>query len=283
MKKIIFCLIVLLSFVVNAEYVSNFKREISIRNDGSAFVYETIEYNFGNLRKHGIFRNLEINGVSGITNFMALLENEPVKYSVNYNNYDSSNNVMQFKIGDVSKTVAGTKKYIISYFLEDAVRIKNGKKILNINLFRYWDVTVKKFEADIYYEDGSPISKNNFNILNTNNKKNLDLEQDMNLLKIKGENFSNEIYDIKGEIKNSNVQPVEKNKISSLQKNKTGNGDVVVFILGIIALVSLPFAFMIDEGKAGGNSDSSSDDSYLDSGSYGGGDCGGGYSGGGSW
>ena len=282
MKKIIFCLIVLLSFAVNAEYISNFKREISIRNDGSAFVYETIEYNFGDLRKHGIFRSLEINEISGITNFMALLENEPVKYSVNYNNYDSSN-VMQFKIGDASKTVDGTKKYIISYFLEDAVRIKNGKKILNINLFRYWDVPVEKFEADILYEDGSPISKNDFNILKINNKKVLDLEQNTNLLKIKGENLLIEIYDIKGEIKNPNVQPVKKNKISSFQKNKTGNGDVVVFILGIIALISLPFAFMIDDGKTGGNSESSSDNSYYDSGSYGGGDCGGGYSGGGSW
>lgn len=281
MKKIVFCLIVLLNFVVNAEYISNFKREISIRNDGSAFVYETIEYNFGDLRKHGIFRNLEINEISGITNFMALLENEPVKYSVNYN-YVSSD-VMNFRIGDASEIVTGTKKYIISYFLEDAVRIKNGKKMLNINLFRYWDVPIEKFEADIHYEDGSPISKNDFNILNTNNKKNLNFEQNMNLLKIKGENFSSEIYDIKGEIKNPNVQPVRKNKISSLQKNKASNGDVVVFILGIIALISLPFAIMLDGGKTGGNSDSSSDSSYFDSGSYGGGDCGGGYSGGGSW
>ncbi len=280
MKKNIFCLIVLLSFTVNAEYVSNFKREISIRNDGSAFVYETIEYNFGDIRRHGIFRNLEAGEISGITNFMVLLENEPVKYSINYN---SPLNIMQFKIGDASKTVDGTKKYIISYFLEDAVRIKNGKKILNINLFRYWDVPVEKFEADIFYEDGSPISKNDFNVLKMNNKKVLDLEQDMNLLKIKGQNFLNEIYDIKGEIKNPNVQPVEKNKNNSVQKNKTGNGDVAVFILGIIALISLPFAFMIDNGKTGGNSDSSSDDSYYDSGSYSGGDCGGGFSGGGSW
>ena len=154
---------------------------------------------------------------------------------------------------------------------------------MNINLFRYWDVPVEKFEADIHYEDGSPISKNDFNILKINNKKVLDLEQNMNLLKIKGENLLIEIYDIKCEIKNQNVHPIEKNKISFLQKNKTGNGDVVVFILGIIALISLPFAFMIDDGKTGGNSGSSSDSSYFDSGSYGGGDCGGGYSGGGSW
>ena len=282
MKKIFFCLIVLLSFTVNAEYVSNFKREISIRNDGSAFVYETIEYNFGDFRKHGIFRNLETGKISGITNFMALLENEPVKYSVSYNNYSSSN-VMQFKIGDASKTVSGTKKYIISYFLEDAVRIKNGKKILNINLFRYWDVPVEKFEADIHYEDDSPISKNDFNILNTNSKKVLDLEQDVNLLKIKGENLLDEIYNIKGEIKNLNVQLVEKNKTVSVKKNKTANGEIPVFILGIIALISLPFAFIIDDRKTGGNSDSSSDSSYYDSGSYSGGDCGGGFSGGGSW
>lgn len=281
MKKIVFCLIFLLNFVVNAEYISNFKREISIRNDGSAFVYETIEYNFGDLRKHGIFRNLETGEISGITNFMALMENEPAKYSVSYN-YGSSN-VVQFKVGDALRTVNGTKKYIISYFLEDAVRIKNGKKILNINLFRYWDVPIEKFEADILYEDGSPISKNDFNILKINNKKVLDLKQDINLLKIKGENLLIEIYDIKGEIKNPNVQPNEKNKINSVSKNKTGNGDVVVFILGIIALISLPFAIMLDGGKTGGNSDSSSDNSYFDSGSYGGGDCGGGYSGGGSW
>lgn len=281
MKKIIFCLIILLNFVVNAEYISNFKREISIRNDGSAFVYETIEYNFGDLRKHGIFRNLEVGEISGITNFMALMENKPVTYSVSYNNYDS--NVMQFKIGDASKTVDGTKKYIISYFLEDTVRIKNGKKILNINLFRYWDVPVEKFEADIHYEDDSSILKNDFNILNTNSKKVLDLEQDVNLLKIKGENLLNEIYNIKGEIKNPNVQLVEKNKTVSVKKNKTANGEIPVFILGIIALISLPFAFIIDDRKTGGNSDSSSDSSYYDSGSYSGGDCGGGFSGGGSW
>ena len=198
------------------------------------------------------------------------------------NNYSSSN-ILQFRIGDASKTVSGTKKYIISYFLENAVRIKNGKKILNINLFRFWDVRVEKFEADILYEDGSPISKNDFNVLKMNNKKVLDLEQDVNLLKIKGENLLNEIYDIKGEIKNPNVQPFEKNKVDSVKKNKTSNGDVAVFILGIIALISLPFAFMINDRKTGENSDSSSNDSYYDSGSYSGGDCGGGFSGGGSW
>lgn len=281
MKKIVFCLIFLLNFVVNAEYISNFKREISIRNDGSAFVYETIEYNFGDLRKHGIFRNLETGEISGITNFMALMENEPVIYSVSYNNYDS--NVIQFKIGDASKMVTGTKKYIISYFLEDAVRIKNGKKILNINLFRYWDVTVKKFEANILYEDGSPISKNDFNVLKMNKKKVLDLEQDMNSLKIKGQNFSSEIYDIKGEIKNPNVQPVLKNKIDPVKKNKTANGEILAFIIGIIAAISLPFAFIINDSENGKNSGSSSDDSYYDSGSYSSGDCGGGFSGGGSW
>lgn len=282
MKKIIFCLIVLLSFTVNAEYISSFKREISIRNDGSAFIYETIEYNFGDLRKHGIFRNLETGEISGITNFMALLENEPMKYSTDYNNYGSSN-ILQFRIGDASKTVAGTKKYIISYFLEDAVRIKNRKKILNINLFRYWDVPVEKFEADIHYEDGSPISKNDFNVLKMNNKKVLDLEQDMNSLKIKGQNFSSEIYDIKGEIKNPNVQPVLKNKINPVKKNKTANKEILAFIIGIIAAISLPFAFIINDSENGKNSGSSSDDSYYDRGSYSGGDCGGGFSGGGSW
>ena len=282
MKKIIFCLIVLLSFTVNAEYISSFKREISIRNDGSAFIYETIEYNFGDLRKHGIFRNLETGEISGITNFMALLENEPAKYSIDYNNYSSSN-ILQFRIGDASKTVSGTKKYIISYFLEDAVRIKNGKKILNINLFIFWDVRVEKFEADILYEDGSPISKNDFNVLKMNNKKVLDLEQDMNSLKIKGQNFSSEIYDIKGEIKNPNVQPVLKNKINPVKKNKTANKEILAFIIGIIAAISLPFAFIINDSENGKNSGSSSDDSYYDRGSYSGGDCGGGFSGGGSW
>ena len=149
-----------------------------------------------------------------------------------------------------------------------------------LNLIR--NLRHKKQDNKAYVKEIDNL-KEEIEILNTNNKTKLDLEQDMNLLKIKGENFSSEIYDIKGEIKNPNIQPIKKNKISSLQKNKTGNGDIVVFILGIIALISLPFAFMIDDGKTGGNSDSSSDDSYYDSGSYGGGDCGGGYSGGGSW
>ena len=44
--------------VENGEKIENYKVAIGINQDSSINVQETIDYNFGSLQKHGIYRNI---------------------------------------------------------------------------------------------------------------------------------------------------------------------------------------------------------------------------------
>lgn len=124
MKKLILSLLLSLSplffaIAASAEEIKSFETDISINKDGTVDVRETIEYDFGNLYRHGIFREIPELRVN----------NEGKKYILDYtdfsvkdiegNNYQYKlsryNNIITLKIGDPDKTITGINRYVIGY------------------------------------------------------------------------------------------------------------------------------------------------------------------------
>jgi hypothetical protein len=60
MKKILISLVLFLAFAfsVKAEAIRNFDAEIAINKDGTIDVHEEIQYDFGEVQRHGIYRNI---------------------------------------------------------------------------------------------------------------------------------------------------------------------------------------------------------------------------------
>ncbi len=144
MKKIfLFCLLssffLLLTFPVNAEVIRGYDAQITVQKDGKIRVVEKINYDFGVLYKHGIYRDIpqlkkndtgkefELNIVlNGIT------DEEGNSYS-----YSQSvvNNKLNVKIGDKARTITGVHTYIIDYTVSGALSYYSDHDEL------YWNIT----------------------------------------------------------------------------------------------------------------------------------------------
>lgn len=130
MKKLILSLLLSLSplffaIAASAEEIKSFETDISINKDGTVDVRETIEYDFGNLYRHGIFREIPELRVN----------NEGKKYILDYtdfsvkdiegNNYQYKlsryNNIITLKIGDPDKTITRINRYVIGYRISGAL------------------------------------------------------------------------------------------------------------------------------------------------------------------
>ena len=131
---------------VSAEKIASFNGEIRINSDSTVDVKETINYDFGDQEKHGIFRfipvkykarggnfNLRLSGIK-VTDENGKAQNFAVSYP--------GNNV-EIKIGDADKYVSGQKKYVISYILRRAVNYFSDHDEL------YWNFTGDEWQVPI--------------------------------------------------------------------------------------------------------------------------------------
>lgn len=130
-------ILLFVAFPVFAEEIRSFDVEIKINVDSSISVAEKIAYDFGNLQRHGIYRDI------------------PVKYKARGGNYnlrisdifvtDESGNPLQFtvsnegsnkriKIGDANSFVSGENNYVINYV------IRRGLNFFADHDELYWNV-----------------------------------------------------------------------------------------------------------------------------------------------
>lgn len=120
------------------EYIDDFQAELKINQDNSVEVAETIVYNFGDLQRHGLYRDLPYRyfarggkftvkiKVLGVTNE----ENQPLNFQVR-----KQDGNIQIKIGDENVLVSGRQTYKISYRLNRVINFFNDHDEL------YWNVT----------------------------------------------------------------------------------------------------------------------------------------------
>lgn len=130
-KSFLVILICLSAQFISAEEIQNYKVEIELNQDSSMTVTETIQYDFENNQRHGIFRFIPLHfNVSGQEKFgrerklkfsdvVITRDNISEIYTVDKN--DSNGNYF-LKIGNPNKTIAGLHEYVITYRVDGSLR-----------------------------------------------------------------------------------------------------------------------------------------------------------------
>jgi len=149
MKKILICLFLFFTVVISvrAEQINSFDSKITINKDGTIDVQETISYYFGDLQRHGIYRNIPYIKTNqdgkkfqlDFSNFSVTDENN---LSYRYSRSIINNNI-QLKIGDPNRTVTGVHSYIISYQVGGALSYFSDHDEL------YWNITGNEWTVSI--------------------------------------------------------------------------------------------------------------------------------------
>lgn len=120
------------------EYIDDFQVELKINNDNSVSVTETIVYNFGDLQRHGIYRDLPYRYFARGGKFTVKMEVSGVtdenNQSLPYRVSREKGNV-NIRIGEEDKLISGRKIYKISYQLNRVINFFDDHDEL------YWNVT----------------------------------------------------------------------------------------------------------------------------------------------
>lgn len=107
----------------DSETIQNFDSKIIAHQDGTFNVIETINYNFGDNNKHGIYRDIPTITKVGELYRQIKINVADIKRDNSNENYSVSNNGSQvsIKIGDPNKTISGNHVYLISYIVENGI------------------------------------------------------------------------------------------------------------------------------------------------------------------
>ncbi len=149
LKKLLFALLfsgasLLFVSTVKAESISSFNSDIQIQTDGSILVQETIRYDFGDLQRHGIFRDIYLDS-AGVNPRLVIDQisvaddqgqSQPFTLS-------KSSGQLEIKIGDANHFITGTKVYRLSY------RVQNALGSFTDHDELYWNVTGNEWQVPI--------------------------------------------------------------------------------------------------------------------------------------
>lgn len=152
MNKVLFLIFTFLFFVipkntyaVDTWVINKFDSEINILRTGEIVVHETINVDFGNLEKHGIYRDLPYiyeNGNEKIYTEVnvgeVLQDGKPADVKTITND-----NFINIRIGDADKTINGKHLYKISYSVKGVLKPFDDYDEL------YWNITGNGWEAPI--------------------------------------------------------------------------------------------------------------------------------------
>jgi uncharacterized membrane protein YgcG len=121
------------------EKINSYISLINIQKDGKIQVKETIDYDFADLQKHGIYRTIPTiktnqDGKKYRLDFSNFIITDEKGSSMDYTRSDA-NDKISFKIGNPNKTITGLHTYVISYTVSGALTYFSDHDEL------YWNVT----------------------------------------------------------------------------------------------------------------------------------------------
>ena len=133
---------------ITGEHIKSFHSEILINKDGTIDVKETIKYNFDNLQKHGIYREIPFIKTNQdgkqfelrFSNFSVTDENG---YSYKFTKSWIDEKLIRLKVGDADRLITGIHTYIISYQVAGALTYFSDHDEL------YWNVTGNEWQVPI--------------------------------------------------------------------------------------------------------------------------------------
>ncbi len=128
------------------EEATSLSVQMKLASDARLSVVETIDYNFGPLSRHGIFRSIPFRYLGPWFFFYNLktrvddvtMDGGSVPFKSLYENNDHI-----IKIGDPNRTISGTRVYSVSYTIDRAIRWYNGEAEL------YWNIVGPQWEVPI--------------------------------------------------------------------------------------------------------------------------------------
>ncbi len=164
--KFIFVFFIFLSANnIFAEEISEYNVDINLHKDSTITVIETIDYDFGNLDRHGIFRFIPINfKIDGQNNWHNLkqrkliFKNISIKMDGVSENFfidkkDNNGNLF-IKIGDKDKTITGSHKYQIKYDVLGSIRyFKDYDEIYWNAIGLDWKIPINNIEVSLHGND----------------------------------------------------------------------------------------------------------------------------------
>ena len=128
------------------EYIDDFQAVVQINPDSTVNVIETIVYNFGDLQRHGIYRDIPYRyfarGGRFTVGFKVLGVTDESGQALPYQEDRQSGSVM-IKIGDPDVLITGLKTYKISYSLRRVINFFPDHDEF------YWNVTGNEWEVPI--------------------------------------------------------------------------------------------------------------------------------------
>lgn len=149
MLPIFFAVFLFTQNVFASEKINNFDVQITVEPAGTVRVIETIEYDFGDAQKHGIFRDIPMDNIYTIEH--ARLGGTRIEVGSvtdeKGNSYlrdvTDDNGIKHIKIGDPDKTITGVHKYIIDYTVTNALGYFTDYDEI------YWNVTGNSWQVPI--------------------------------------------------------------------------------------------------------------------------------------
>jgi len=154
---------VVLSSSVHAEIVRSFDSQISVQKNGIIRVEEKINYDFENLYKHGIYRDIPvIKKNSDGKEYELVVEVEGVKDELG-NTYhfiqSRIDNKLRIKIGDSDKTITGIHNYIITYQVSGALTYYSDHDELYWNSTgNDWVVNLENVNTTVRFPSGTQMA-----------------------------------------------------------------------------------------------------------------------------
>jgi uncharacterized membrane protein len=151
MKKLFAFLFVFLFLLIKpqfcfAEIIHSFDTSIIAHKDGAMDVTETINYDFENESRHGIYRDIPLYSAVGDLYRIIQIKNINVLRDSGKENFSLSNNSsnLNIKIGNANKTINGSHIYTISYKVINGIgsNFEDHDEI-------YWNVTGNNWEVNI--------------------------------------------------------------------------------------------------------------------------------------
>jgi uncharacterized membrane protein len=138
--------------IVRAEEIRDFSVDISIRQDATISVTETIRYDFGELERHGIYRDIPYRYSTDVGSYSAALDNiTVVDEAGNPYLFETSRGggMVHLKIGDSDTTISGEHTYRITYDVAGAISYFADFDEL------YWNATGDNWQVPIQHVQGT--------------------------------------------------------------------------------------------------------------------------------
>lgn len=158
-KKLILVLLLVFVFLGGfcsnkafAEQINSFDVSITAHKDGTMNVKETIGYDFGNLSRHGIYRNIPLVSRVGDLYRITEINLEEILRDGSPENYSqsSSNSQTSIKIGRANALITGLHTYTIFYLVKNGIgsNYEDHDEI-------FWNVTGNSWTVSILKASGS--------------------------------------------------------------------------------------------------------------------------------